>query len=345
MKVVILCGGSGTRLWPISKKASPKQFARIFNNESLFHLTLKRNINIATQFSIIVNELQLELCREQVNDLGLSDKCEFLVEPIGRNTAPAIALAALSSNPNETLLILPSDHLIKDIDGYEKNVSIASEFAQNGQLVTFGIEPEYPETGYGYIEAQGNQVSSFKEKPDLETAKTYIEAGNYYWNSGMFCFRAETFLSELEKHSNEILEKTRETFEANNKQDTTYRFDKNLMESIPSDSIDYAVMEKSECVSVVPSKFGWSDLGSYDSLADELPQSEDKNTTTENTYFYQSKNNLVIKNDKKMLCTFDVDDLIIVDTDDALLIGRKGESQDVKKIVEKLKEINPGLLI
>lgn len=342
MKTVILCGGSGTRLWPISRKSSPKQFAQIFNNESLFEMTLKRNLTISDSFAVVVNEVQLPICQKQVPD-HLKEKTQFLIEPIGRNTAAAIALAAMDSVPEEILLVLPSDHMIKNQDLYEKTISQAVTFAKENKLVTFGINATYPETGFGYIEADGNQVLSFKEKPDLETAKTYLKKGNYFWNSGMFCFKASVFLNELQKYSPEIYEQAKKTFNTSKIQDSIRTFSLDQMTLIPSNSIDYAVMEKSKNVNVVPSTFYWSDLGSFDSLYEVLEKDQNNNSMTQNFYPINSKNNLVIGN-KKVIATFDVDDLIIVETDDALLIGKKGESQKVKDIFELIKANHPKLL-
>jgi mannose-1-phosphate guanylyltransferase len=201
MKTVILCGGSGTRLWPISRTRTPKQFAKIFNGQSLYEKTIQRNQSLSESFCVVVNDKQLPSCHGQTSgDINVN----FLIEPVGRNTAAAIALAALASNPDEILLVLPSDHLIKDLENYNQSIEQAKAFAKDNKLVTFGIEAKYPETGYGYIEAQGSEVLSFKEKPDLETAKEYLKKGNYYWNSGMFCFKASTFLEELFCHSPDI---------------------------------------------------------------------------------------------------------------------------------------------
>ena len=340
MKTVILCGGSGTRLWPVSRTRTPKQFARIFENESLFEKTIKRNQSFTDSYLIVVNEKQLPACQEQTN---ATVKAEYLIEPIGRNTAPAIALAAFASNPNDILLVLPSDHLIKDQDIYEKCILKAKAMAEDNKMVTFGIEAKYPETGYGYIEASGTDVKSFKEKPDLQTAIDYVESGNYFWNSGMFCFKASTFLNELKEHSPEIYSKAKETFENKNTNDNILSFNLEDMQDIPADSIDYAVMEKSQNVSVVCSPFYWSDMGSFDSLYEELAKDSSGNTLSPDHISIESKNNLVI-GDKRIIATFNVNDLIIVDTEDALLIGKKGESQKVKDLLTKVKEKNSSLL-
>jgi mannose-1-phosphate guanylyltransferase len=330
MKTVILCGGAGTRLWPISKQESPKQFAKLFNGESLFEKTVQRNLPFSNKLSVIVNATQLPLCKEQVPSELDTD---FLIEPVARNTAAAIALAAFQASPDEILLVLPSDHLIKDEELYKESVDKACELATEGKLVTFGMKAQYPETGFGYIESDGFNVLSFKEKPEYEVACEYVKKGNFYWNSGMFCFKASVFLNELKEHSLEIFESAKKTYENRRVEDKNYIFLKTDMEKVPSNSIDYAVMEKSKNVNVVPSFFYWSDLGSYDSLYGELEKDTFGNTKKDLFLSLNSRNNLVIPKDK-LIATFDVEDLIIVDTDDAILIGKRGQSQNVKELLE-----------
>ena len=341
MKLVVLCGGSGTRLWPISRTSHPKQFAKIFNKKSLYELTLERNKKFFDGFIIVVNEVQLKLCKEQLPK-DIRDKTQFIIEPVARNTAPAISLAAYAADGDD-IMVVPSDHLIEDLDLYEKSILAAKELASNQQLVTFGLKPLYPETGFGYIEANGQKVSSFKEKPDFETAKKYVESGNFYWNSGMFYFNSSFYLEELNKLQPDIAKFSQTAFQAAKQKDATYYIQKSDMENIPKDSIDYAIMEKSQNVGVIAAEYHWKDLGSFDSLADVLPKDDSNNTKDENYLGYQSKNNLIIS-DKKIICTFGVEDLIVVDTEDALLIGRKGQSQDVKKLLESVKATKPELL-
>ena len=193
MQVVILCGGSGTRLWPISRTLFPKQFCQLFGDESLFQKTIKRNINLADSFSVVINQEQYFMGLDQIEQIKTNRPCHFVLEPIGRNTAPAIAIAALAAKPDEVILVVPSDHLIEKQADYELAIKKAIELAQNDKLVTFGIKPDYAEIGYGYIEANGHDVKSFKEKPDAKTAESYLAAGNFFWNSGMFCFKAGVF--------------------------------------------------------------------------------------------------------------------------------------------------------
>ena len=338
MKSIILAGGSGTRLWPISRKLMPKQFARLFDDYSLFQKTVLRNKNIAKSQLIISNQDQYFLAYDQLESLGFKE--DFLLEPVGRNTAPAIALACMALDSEDIVMVSPSDHLINDEKAYDEVVNRAKEYAKEGYLVTFGIKPDYAETGYGYIEADNHDVLSFKEKPDEQTAKAYIAQGNYYWNSGIFCFKVSTFLEELEKYSPEIFVASKKAYE-NCVNDGIVRIKKEDMLNIPEDSIDYAVMEKSTKVKVVPSDISWSDLGSFDALYDELPKDENENTVNDNIIAIDSKKNLIITERKVAL--IDIDDLIIVDTADALLISKKGSSQKVKEVVKKLKEQNSNL--
>ena len=338
MQVVILCGGSGTRLWPVSRTLYPKQFVKLFQNESLFQKTVKRNAHLADSFSVVINQEQYFMGLDQIDELNVSDNKTFILEPIGRNTAPAIAMAALAADPNEILLVVPSDHLIEKQTEYEDAVSKARELAENNQLVTFGIKPSYAETGYGYIEANGIEVKSFKEKPDAKTAEGYVKAGNYYWNSGMFCFKAKTFLEELKTHAPDVYEQSVEAFN-HARRDQAIRIQLEDMKAIRSESIDYAVMEKSNKVNVVPSDIGWSDLGSFDSLYENLPKDQNGNTQSENAIHLGSKNNLIISDDR-LISTIDVEDLMIVDTRDAIVIAKKGSTQKVKDLVAEVKKRN-----
>ncbi len=347
MKNIILCGGNGTRLWPVSRTLMPKQFVKLFNGQSLFQLTVERNNKLCDNNYIISNTEQYFLAIDQLEEDKKYNfqKAKFLLEPVGRNTAPAIALACFDLDPNEVILVTPSDHLIKDEAEYEKVLLEAKRLAEEDNLVTFGITPEFPETGFGYIEAtlpsdgfpldtretkakyeskvQGVEVKAFHEKPDFERATKYLEAENYYWNSGMFCFKAGIFLDELKKYSPDIYEASKTAF--GNKidlQETQVRIKMDDMLNIPDESIDYAVMEKSKIVKVIPSDIKWSDVGSFDALADELPNDE--------------SNNFVLT--KKQTELIDVEDLIVVDTEDALLISKKGSSQKIKERVVSLKK-------
>lgn len=326
MTNLILCGGSGTRLWPLSRTLMPKQFLKLFDDLSLFQLTCKRNRSLCKQVHIISNEEQYFLALDQLEELNLKTN-DFLLEPIGKNTAPAIALACFALNKEEIVLVTPSDHLIKNEKAYLSAVKKAKEEAKKDNLVTFGITPTSPNTGYGYIEADGLRVKKFHEKPSLKKAQEYVREGNYYWNSGMFCFKAGVFLEELKLHAKEIYLTCKEAYK-NKKGTNPIRIQKELMDKIPSNSIDYAVMEKSKKVKVIPSDISWSDVGSFDALANELPN--DKN------------NNLIIA-ENKTIKLIDIKDTIVVDTNDALLLCKKGSSQQVKEVQAKLKQENEEL--
>lgn len=340
MTNIILCGGSGTRLWPISRTLMPKQFVKMFDEKSLFQLTVERNSKNCTSQFVVSNAEQYFLALDQLEELNKSNN-KYLLEPVGRNTAPAIALACFELDYEEIVLVTPSDHLIKDEKEYEKVLGKAKEFAQDNNLVTFGITPTFPETGFGYIEADSFDVKAFHEKPDLDTATKYLEEGNYYWNSGMFCFKAGLFLDELKAYAPEVYETSLKAFE-NSSKDGMIRIKHDDMMDIPEDSIDYAVMEKSKKVKVVPSNINWSDVGSFDSLYEELPKDENGNTDNPNHISIDSKNNLIYGKERK-IATVDIEDAIIVDTGDALLISKKGSSQKVKQVVAKLKEENTEL--
>lgn len=332
---VILSGGSGTRLWPISRTLLPKQFVKLFNDESLFQKTYKRNVELCDKTVVVSNSEQFFLAFDQLEECRAIDY-SFLLEPVGRNTAPAIALAAFGAEPDEILLVSSSDHLIKDETAYKAAVSSAKELAKEGYIVTFGIKPAYPETGYGYIEAEGEDVKSFKEKPDYETAVKYIESGNYYWNSGMFCFRADVFLTELAMYAPEIYNTSKNAFDSKLSDENKTKIRLADMQNIPDDSIDYAVMEKSALVKVVPCDMGWSDLGSFDSLYAELEKDGNGNTVS-NAISIDSKNNLVLSTDRQ-IATIGIEGLVIVDTPDALLVAKQGSGQQVKEVVAKLKQ-------
>lgn len=329
MTNIILCGGNGTRLWPMSRTLMPKQFVKLIEGESLFQKTAQRNQKVCAKQCIVSNTEQYFLAVDQIEEMQvINDQTTYLLEPIGRNTAPAIALACLSLDSDDVVLVTPSDHLIKDEKAYLEAIDKAKTLALADNLVTFGITPQYPETGFGYIEAEGENVLSFREKPDITTAQEYLDVGNYYWNSGMFCFKVGIFLEELKKHSPDIYDASLTAFNAA-KIDDMIRISHDDMIAIPEDSIDYAVMEKSDRVKVVSSNIDWSDLGSFESLDGEIDSSD-------NIISIGSNNNLVLAS--KHVATIDVDDLIIIDTADALLVSKKGSSQKVKQVVKALKE-------
>lgn len=339
MTNIILCGGNGTRLWPLSRTLMPKQFVRLFDHRSLFQLTFMRNQSLCNNQVIVSNAEQYFLALDQMEELGISTNgkdTKFLLESIGRNTAPAVALACLSLDPEEIVFVTPSDHLVKNVEAYKDVVEEARSLAEAGSLVTFGIKPTYPETGFGYIEADGQNVKTFHEKPDQAMAQRYLDEENYYWNSGMFCFKAGIFLEELERYSPGIYQKSHEAYELTDKSNFL-RICHESMAAIPENSIDYAVMEKSSKVKVVVSDIDWGDLGSFDALDSEFVKDDHGNTIDKNLIVENAQNNFIYSSDRVVaLC--DVNDLIVVDTPDALLISRKGSSQKIKAIVQKLKQ-------
>lgn len=350
----------------------PKQFVKLFDEKSLFQLTVERNSKICDKNFIVSNAEQYFLAVDQLegNSQFSIQNSQFLLEPVGRNTAPAIALACMALAKDEIVLVTPSDHLIKNESEYAKILKIAGEFAAQDQLVTFGITPTFAETGFGYIETNvelkidngelGLDAVKFHEKPDLKTAQKYIETNSkhstlnsqlFFWNSGMFMFKAGVFLEELQKYSPELYNSSLKAFdnaiaslkgEVETSHPSMIRIKHEDMVNIPEDSIDYAVMEKSQKVKVIPSDIAWSDVGSFDALYDELPKDENGNTKNENHISIDSKNNFIYANERK-IATVDIEDCIIVDTGDALLISKKGSSQKVKKVVAKLKEQNSEL--
>ncbi len=343
---IILCGGSGTRLWPLSRQAYPKQFVKLFNNRSLFQETAARNSGLFTSFCIVTNREHYFIAEKQMSDAGIHANALFILEPFGKNTAPAICFACLACDDNEIVLVTPSDHLIKNVKGYQEKVSLAVEMAGKGKLVTFGIKPNYPETGYGYIESAKEiakgvfEVSNFKEKPDAKTAEYYVKSGNFWWNSGMFAFKAGVYLQELQKHSLDMYDACVKVFKESRKEKNGIEriwLNEQLMASVPSDSIDYAVMEKSKNVCVVAADIGWTDLGSFDSIYDVLPKDNCGNSRTNDVVYMYSKNNLVLS-DYRKIALVGIEDCIVVDTDDALLFAKRGMSQNVKDVVKFFQE-------
>lgn len=347
MVSLILCGGSGTRLWPLSRQQLPKQFYPLFDQKSLFQGVIERNQAFTQTFLAAANIDQAFLAFDQLFRNGIKEK-RGLIEPVGRNTAPAIALVAMTVEPDEVILVNPSDHLVINVSAYNDAVSRATVLAKEGKLVTFGIEPTYAETGYGYIEHQGETVLSFKEKPDTATAERYLASGNYLWNAGIFCFTARSFLAELSRLSPQVYAACKAVAAAcaERSQSTLLEPTRAEMESIPSISIDYAVFEKSDKVACIPCDIGWSDLGSFDSLYPVTYNASLGNSVISETVplFIDSRNNLVISRGQKKTVLIDVEDLTIVDTEDALLVSRRGSGQRVKEAVDALKVDSAALL-
>lgn len=334
---LILCGGCGTRLWPVSRTLMPKQFAKLFDGNSLFQGTVRTNSVACESQYVISNAEQYFLAKDQLSEISEKGSPRFMLEPVGRNTAPAIALACLSLSPETIVLVSPSDHVIRDKEAYRKCVERAEALAKSGNLVTFGISPTSPETGYGYIEADNENVKRFVEKPDFETARKYLASGNFYWNSGIFCFKVSTFLSELEKYAPEMFAACKAALAGAIRENSLLRIRHDDMMAIPANSIDYAVMEKSDKVKVVPSDIGWSDLGSFDALYQEYPHDEAGNNVNSKHVSVGTTNSMVIGN-QRLVATIDLDRMLVVDTPDALLVAPLSSSQKVKAVVEKLKQ-------
>ncbi|PWJ55993.1 mannose-1-phosphate guanylyltransferase [Dyadobacter jejuensis] len=327
---VILSGGVGSRLWPVSRKSMPKQYIPMFGDKSLFQLTAERNRTLADRTLVVGNKDNYLLSQSDLMRAGIGEYTE-IVEAAPRNTAAAIAFAALAAAPDDLLLVTPSDHIITNEAAYAASIAEALQLASDGYLVTFGIAPTKPETGYGYIESQGHEVLGFREKPDLATAQLFLEQGNFLWNSGMFCFQAQTFLDELAKFEPDILAKSRVCYAAG--------VDGLLPESqtmeIPSKSIDYAVMERSKKIKVVKTSFGWSDLGSFESIWEHWENNGEKQ--------HFVSNNCVVGS-KKHVEFIGVENLVLVETDDAILVLSKNDSQEVKKVFERLEKEKPELV-
>lgn len=350
---VILSGGSGTRLWPLSRSSYPKQFLPITGEKTLFQQTLERisNLNqslINFQNPIIVtNESHRFIVAEQLRQQNVNAK--ILLEPIAKNTAPAIAAAAelaLSYGEDPVLLILAADHVIQQQEEFNKSIAIGLAAAEAGQLVTFGVVPTAPETGYGYIKAaetiqtaattQPYTVEKFVEKPDLDTAQKYVDEGSYLWNSGMFMFKASVYLQELEKYNPAIAKNAKASVEHSKNDLDFVRLDKNHFEQSPEDSIDYAVMEKTDKVVVVPLNANWSDVGAWKSVWEVSDKDSNGNVLRGDT-IVESSNNTLVHAQHRLVSVLGLDDVIVIETSDAVLVANKNKVQDIKKIVEKLK--------
>jgi len=353
MKTMILAGGKGTRLFPLSRKNYPKQFLKIKDKYSFFQKTIVRNLKIVNPEDILIitnknYELLIKIDLEELAKEGIlkkedMEKINIIFEPIGRNTAPAISLGVkfllekLKAGKNEIIFVSPSDHLISPIDNFLSYIKEAEKIASKGYIVTFGIRPTKVETGYGYIEAdlskkieKGYKVKKFHEKPDIDTAKRYLESGNFYWNSGMFMFSIDTFLEELKKYSPTI-------FELINNYSFKEFLEKTTFEKMPDISIDYAIMEKTKKAAVLPMDITWSDIGSWDSVYEVLDKDEDNNVKIGDVISLDTKDCLIF-GDERLIVTIGIKNLIIVDTDDSLLILKRGESQKVKELVNILKK-------
>ena len=341
---VILSGGSGTRLWPLSRESHPKQFLPLLGEKSLLQSTWLRLRGLpgADAPLVVANEEHRFMVAEQLRQVGATPSA-LILEPVGRNTAPAIAVAALRAmkgGDDPVLLVLPSDHVIADENAFRAAVLVAMESARAGYLVTFGIVPTAAETGYGYINAAPGEgvrdVLRFVEKPDQATAETYVASGEYFWNSGMFAFLASRYLEELEKNQPRMVELARESLDKATVDADFLRLDKTSFSACPADSIDYAVMEKTDRAQVIPIDVGWNDVGSWSALWSVVEQDGNGNAHRGDVIARDCRNTLAIS-DKRLVALIGLTDIVAVDTDDALLIAHKDRVQDVKEIVAALK--------
>ncbi|NWK49279.1 mannose-1-phosphate guanylyltransferase/mannose-6-phosphate isomerase [Acinetobacter sp. SwsAc7] len=349
---VILSGGSGTRLWPLSRSSYPKQFLPITEEKTLFQLTLERISNLNQALAnfqnpiIVTNENHRFIVAEQLRLQKTS--AQILLEPVARNTAPAIAAAAelaLSRGEDPVLLILAADHVIEQQEAFNQAVAVGLSAAESSKLVTFGIVPTAPETGYGYIKAQQKveqselksyPVAEFVEKPNRAMAEQYISDGSYLWNSGMFMFKASTYLQELEKFNPAIAKNAKNAIQ-NSKNDLDFvRLDKTCFEQCPEDSIDYAVMEKTEHAVVVPLNANWNDVGAWNSVWEVSPKDENGNSLRGDV-IAQDTHNSLIHAETRLVSTLGVENIVVIETADAVLVADQSKVQDIKKIVEKLK--------
>ena len=343
---IIMAGGSGTRLWPLSRQLNPKQFLPLTGELTMLQATIARLDGLDhAQPCLICNEQHRFLAAEQLRQMGL-DGAPIILEPVGRNTAPAIALGALQAvadGADPVLFVLAADHLIRDVAAFHHAIGLALPLAQAGKLVTFGITPTHPETGYGYIQrgVTPYSMSRFVEKPDLETAQAYLSSGDYFWNSGMFMFRASRYLEELAKYQPAMLQACQAAL-AKGAQDMHFvRVDEAAFSACPADSIDYAVMEKTDSAAMVELDAGWSDIGSWSALWEVSPKDTQGNTLKGDVLTEDTHDTLVHAS-HRLVAAVGVRDLVIVETKDAVMVAHKDHVQDVKLIVDQIKRQGRG---
>lgn len=339
---VLLAGGSGTRLWPVSRELYPKQLVKFIGDESLIQSTIRRLTPVlATEnIRIVCGQEHFHEIARHMEEIGIASNEKIISEPCGRNTAPAILLAMLlilKQEEDAVLCIFPADHVIRNIDAFHAKLRSAIKLAKMDYIVTFGITPHYPETGYGYIEGTGKlpeqafALKRFVEKPDLKTAKYYLESGNFFWNSGMFAFKASVMMNELEIHHSELLKKMQQL------DLTAEGVSLESYEQLPNISIDYAVMEKTDKGAVLPSDFGWSDIGSWKSLYDFLPKDAGGNVIDGDVITNDTQNCFILGYER-LIATNSIQNMVIVETPDSVFVSDIETSRDVKSIVTSLKE-------
>lgn len=345
---VILAGGSGSRLWPLSRQHYPKQLLKLFGDKTMLQQTILRLSGLSDMGSPIVvcNVEHRFMVAEQLNEIGFPNSA-IILEPLARNTAPALALAAMhakEAQPNSTLLVLSADHMIRDVEEFHRVVKVAAEAASKNHLVTFGVHPTHPETGYGYIKTDkysgGSEkvfkVDQFVEKPNLETAQSYLDAGCYYWNSGMFVFKTDVFLSELQSYSPDVVATASQARDSAVRDLDFIRVNKDSFAKAPNISIDYALMEKSNNVVCVPLNAGWSDVGDWKSYWDVSQKDVAGNSFIGDSIDVGSTNTLVFSQ-HKLVATLGVNNLMIINTPDAVLVADKSKAQEVKAIISQIE--------
>jgi mannose-1-phosphate guanylyltransferase len=340
---IVMSGGSGTRLWPLSRKNKPKQFLNLFGELSLFQNTITRLSSVTDMEApiIVCNETHRFMVAEQLQEIDIVQS-DILLEPCAKNTAPAVALAALQAlgrGGDPLMLVLAADHLIQNIAVFHSAIEQAKKQAEFGSLVTFGIVPTMAHTGYGYIQAETNDnvspVVAFVEKPDVDTAQKYLDSGRYYWNSGMFMFKASIILAELERHSPEILTSCRSALAASVADLDFIRVDSLSFESCPADSLDYAVMEKTDKAVVIPLDAGWSDVGSWSSLWENQVQDEKGNALVGDVVVHDV-NDAYIHSESRLVTVLGLDNIVVVETADAVMVADKSKAEQIKQVVDKL---------
>jgi mannose-1-phosphate guanylyltransferase/mannose-6-phosphate isomerase len=352
---VILSGGAGTRLWPVSRSAYPKPFMRMGDGESLLRKTLDRALRVSADGHVltVTGRDDYFLTRDEyAGHAGADlDKLPFLLEPAGRNTAPAVLLAALHAKArmgaDATLLVLPADHLIRDIDAFVADAERAAALAKDGWLVTFGIRPTHPETGFGYIrmgdaipDRAGRSVGAFVEKPNRQTAESYVDSGDYVWNSGMFCFRADALLAVAAEVAPDVLAAARACYASAMNQESPVEFARDAFLAQPDISIDYALMERAPRVAVVPASFDWSDIGSWKAMSDLEAEADEAGNRVRGKAIVIESEQCYIQSDTRIVAAVGVRDLVIVDTGDAVLVAARDRAQQVKLVVERLRAEN-----
>ena len=340
---VVIAGGSGSRLWPLSRSTRPKQFVNVVAENSLFEETVGRLANLdISSITVVCNEAHRFHVAQQLRDIG--QPASIILEPVGKNTAPAVALSALLSDDDSLLLVLPADHVVNDEAAFVEAISSAIPLAESGKLVTFGIKAHRPHTGYGYIKAgiaikDGFEVEEFKEKPSVKVAEEYLSSGDYYWNSGMFLFKASRYLDELKKYRREIFDSC-ESAVSNVSFDLDFvRIDNQSFTACPEESIDYAVMENTQDAVVVPMKAGWSDLGPWDSLW-EISAKDVNNNSIRGDVIPVNTSNCYVRTDGQLVATLGIDDLVVVVTKDSVLVANKNEAQNIKEVCNKMRELS-----